>query len=141
MGVGIPSAHHRGRAPSKEMLAEGEKTSAWLLATKSTESRRDIAPCGLVSHYPARLGREQRLQPEGFSLALRRGSKPLRKHSLKSWAAERVTVGHQGHISLYKHSNLLSPNPDFYFSVGFTEKFSKINFTAKDYEQGFGKAS
>lgn len=77
----------------------------------------------------------------GIQLSTQEGSKPLRKHSLKSWAAERVTVGHQGHISLYKHSNLLSPNPDFYFSVGFTEKFSKINFTAKDYEQGFGKAS
>ena len=72
VGVAIPSARHRGRAPSKEMLAEGEKTSAWLLATKGTESRRDIAPRGSVSHYPGRLGREQRLQPEGFRLAFRK---------------------------------------------------------------------
>lgn len=77
----------------------------------------------------------------GIQVSIQEGSKLLHKHSLKSWAAERVTVGHQSHISLYKHSNLLSPNPDFYFSVGFTEEFSKINFTAKDYEQGFGKAS
>lgn len=77
----------------------------------------------------------------GVQGSIQEGSKPLRKHSLKSWAAERVTVGHQGRISLYKHNTLLSPSPDFYFSVGFTEKFSKINFTAKDYEQGFGEAS